>query len=243
MADLTGMLPRRCAWSGTRSLCGAWARVCRAVAAPRPPRRPEWLSWGERGNSSHPGIIHKCVRLSQSGVRGRRQLVRACASARGEAAGWLALDLVPSFTGRTDFLKSVGPALMFYCRLPAIHLMAARAKTMRRSNCFVGCSLLLEAPSRGKEVTRQLLSLGQIPGVFLKEMGCREKRPGLCTATQRCPAHRHLPCWAGDDALLGTWWGGRPAVPPWFRAAAQCWCPFITSRFKRLRVYFLNSRY
>lgn len=104
--------------------------------------------------------------------------------------------------------------------------MAARAKTMRRSNCFAGHGLLLEAPSRGKEVMRQLLRSGQIPGVFLKENGLWGEA-GLCVAMQSCPARPRLPRWPGDDALAGRWW---------CRPAARC--PSVTSRFERLRVYF-----
>lgn len=75
----------------------------------------------------------------------------------------------------------------------------------------MGCTLLLQTPGRGKEVTRQLLCSGQIPGVFLKEMGCRETWTGLCTAPQRCPAGLHLQCWAGDG--LGTGTRGPSVVP------------------------------
>lgn len=64
-----------------------------------------------------------------------------------------------------------------------MHLMAARRTHEEEQLFCVAADLLREAPSRGKEVTSQLLRPGQIPGVFLKEAGCGEKPPGLCAAT------------------------------------------------------------
>lgn len=63
----------------------------------------------------------------------------------------------------------------------------------------MGCSLLLDAPSRGKEVMRQLPRLGQIPGMFLKEMGCREKWPRLRMAVS-CRSPSPLLGWRGMHA-------------------------------------------
>lgn len=52
----------------------------------------------------------------------------------------------------------------------------------------MGCSLLLGAPSRGKEGTGQLPSPGRIPGVFLEEAGCGERR--CPTRPLRCAGNR-----------------------------------------------------
>lgn len=52
----------------------------------------------------------------------------------------------------------------------------------------MGCALLLEAPRRGKEVTRRLLRSGQIPDAFLKETGWVRAR--LRSAVLRVAASR-----------------------------------------------------
>lgn len=67
----------------------------------------------------------------------------------------------------------------------------------------MGCALLLEAPRRGKEVTRRLLRSGQIPGAFLKETGWVRAR--LRSAVLRVAASRGA---------------GELRFPPWGRAAA-----------------------
>lgn len=151
-AGWTGMLSRRTGRAG---------RGPRALLA-----RPA----GRTGNSSHAGIISKCVCLSRSGLRGHRRLACPCVPAQGRLRG----GLVPSFMARMDFPGStptVSPVLLPVCCHPPD---GSRGQT--REEQLGGLRFAAGAPSRGKEGTGQLLSPGRIPGVFLEEPGCGERR-------------------------------------------------------------------
>lgn len=181
-----------------------------------------WPS-GATGNSSHSGIIRKRVCLSQAGGRGHRRLVRACLC-RGRLGVLRSCPGAGVYVG-TGFAQLRGAGLAVRLVLQVISCQHAPygSQTDPRGGAVVlcGCSLLREAPSRGKEVTSQLLRPGQIPGVFLKEAGCGEKPPGLCVRRQpssggRSDDTQHLWREAVTATVRGTmlFWGHSAGTGP-----------------------------
>lgn len=168
---------RRCftaGWTGMLShRTGRAGRGRRALLA-----RPA----GRTGNSSHAGIISKCVCLSRSGLRGHCRLACPRVPAQGRLRG----GLVPSFMARMDFLGStptVSPVLLPVCCHPPD---GSRGQMCEEQLC--GLQFAAGSSQPGEGGTGQLLSPGRIPGVFLEEAGCGERR--WPTRPLRCAGNR-----------------------------------------------------
>lgn len=127
-------------------------------------------------------------------MRGLSANVSVCHGPGSEAiAGWhvpaqgrLRGGLVPSFMARMDFLGStptVSPVLLPVCCHPPD---GSRGQMCEEQLC--GLQFAAGSSQPGEGGTGQLLSPGRIPGVFLEEAGCGERR--WPTRPLRCAGNR-----------------------------------------------------